>query len=161
MSGNIKLLLVDDEQRFLETLRQRLELRNFEVTPVTNGQAALDAAKEGDFDLALLDLRMPGLGGEEVLRVLREKHPLIEVVILTGHGSVDSAVHCTKLGSYGYLQKPCETDELLEVLRAAYQRRVQRKLDIDDKRMMELLSVATGESPLGILRRLRELEKGE
>lgn len=161
MSGNIKLLLVDDEQRFLETLRQRLELRNFEVTPVTNGQAALDAAKEGDFDLALLDLRMPGLGGEEVLRILREKHPLIEVVILTGHGSVDSAVHCTKLGSYGYLQKPCETDELLEVLRAAYQRRVQRKLDIDDKRMTELLSVATGESPLGILRRLRELEKGE
>lgn len=70
-------------------------------------------------------------------------------------------MHCTKLGSYGYLQKPCETDELLEVLRAAYQRRVQRKLDIDDKRMTELLSVATGESPLGILRRLRELEKGE
>lgn len=159
MADKIRLLLVDDEERFLQTLTQRLELRDFDVTPVANGNAALRAAKLGNFDLVLLDLKMPGLSGEGVLEVLRKQHPLIEVVILTGHGSVDSAVQCTRTGSYGYLQKPCETAELLQVLREAYQRRVQRKLDIDEQQMNELLKAAIGESPVGILRRLKKLEK--
>lgn len=159
MARKIKLLIVDDETRFLNTLTQRLSLRDFEVTPVENGAAALQAAKTGDFDLALVDLKMPGLSGEQVLEALKRDHPLIEVVILTGHGSIDSAVKCTQTGSYGYLQKPCGTEELLDVLREAYQKRVQRKLDLDKDRMEELLGLAMGESPLGILRRLREIEE--
>ena len=158
MSTKIKLLIVDDEVRFLQTLTQRLSMRDFEVTPVENGDDAVKAARAQEFDLAIVDLKMPGLSGEQVLEILKEEHPLIEVVILTGHGSIDSAVECTRTGSYSYLQKPCGTEELLNVLREAYQRRVQRKLKLDEERMSRLMNIAIGESPLGILRRLREIE---
>ena len=159
MLDNIQLLIVDDEVRFLQTLKERLELRGFDVTAVTNGTLAIEAARNNRFDLALLDLKMPGMDGEEVLRVLKDEHPLMEVIILTGHGSVESAVDCTKAGSHSYLQKPCETEELLEMLKDAYHKRVQRKLAVNKVKVDELLRIATGESPLGILRRLRELEK--
>jgi len=159
MLDNIQLLIVDDEVRFLQTLKERLELRGFDVTAVTNGTLAIEAARNNRFDLALLDLKMPGMDGEEVLRVLKDEHPLMEVIILTGHGSVESAVDCTKAGSHSYLQKPCETEELLEMLKDAYHKRVQRKLAMNKVKVDELLRIATGESPLGILRRLRELEK--
>jgi len=158
MNRNIRLLLVDDEERFLNTLARRLSLREFEVATVTSGAEALALAGEREFDLALVDLKMPGMPGDELLERLREDHPFIEVIILTGHGSVDSAVNCTRAGSYGYLQKPCETDELLEVLRRAYQKRVQRKLKITEERMERLARSWGLESPLGILRRLRDLE---
>lgn len=155
----IKLLVVDDEERFLKTLAQRLGMRDFDVTPVTSGPEAIACARRQPFDLALVDLKMPKMSGEEVLRVLKEEHPFIEVVILTGHGSVDSAVDCTKAGSYGYLQKPCETEELLEVLKEAYHKRVQNKLALDRAKVEQLAKIAMGESPLGILRRLKELER--
>ena len=158
MSTKIKLLVVDDEERFLNTITRRLSLRDFEVTPVSNGREAVEAARRQEFDLALLDLKMPGMSGEEVLDVLKREHPLTEVIILTGHGSIDSAVICTQAGSYSYLQKPCETEKLLETLKDAYQKRVQRKLQIDQAKMEEMLRLATGESPLGILRRLRDIE---
>jgi DNA-binding NtrC family response regulator len=159
MAHKIKLLIVDDEERFLKTLTQRLSLRDFDVTPVNNGRDALRHATHGAFDLALVDLKMPGMSGEEVLEQLKKNDPHIEVVILTGHGSIDSAVLCTQLGSFSYLQKPCDTDELLRVLKDAYQKRVQRKLQLSEDRIRALLHIAVGESPLGILRRLRELEE--
>jgi two-component system NtrC family response regulator len=159
MSEKIKLLVVDDEERFLQTLTHRLRLREFDVTPAASGQEAIELARSREFDLALLDLKMPGMGGEEVLRTLKEEHPLIEVVILTGHGSIDSAVDCTRAGSYNYLQKPCETEELLEVLKQAYTRHVERKLSGDRARLEELARIAVGESPLGILERLRALKE--
>ena len=133
MSKKIKLLVVDDEARFLKTLSDRLSLRDFDVTAASSGEQAIDEAGRQVFDVALVDLKMPGIGGDKLLEMLKEKHPFIEVVILTGHGSVDSAVKCTQMGSFGYLQKPCETVELLEVLRSAYQKRVQRKLKIDEE----------------------------
>ena len=150
---------MDDEERFLKTLTQRLGLRDFDVTSASNGQTAIESAEQQQFDLALVDLKMPGMRGERVLELLKKKDPHIEVVILTGHGSIDSAVECTKLGCFGYLQKPCETEELLKVLKEAYQRRVQNKLKLDEEKMNQLLNVATGESPLGILRKLRDLEE--
>lgn len=159
MAGKIKLLIVDDEERFLNTIAQRLGLRDFDVTPVKDGQKALEAAENQAFDLALVDLKMPGIGGEEVLNLLKKNDPYIEVVILTGHGSIDSAVYCTEHGSFSYLQKPCDTDELLGVLKDAYQKRVQRKLKLSKEKMEKLYKLATDESPLGILRKLREWEE--
>lgn len=158
MAEKIKLLIVDDEVRFLETLSKRLSIRDFDVTPVSNGAEAIKLAREKYFDLALLDLKMPGMTGEQVLEVLKVENPDIEVVILTGHGSIDSAVQCTQAGSYSYLQKPCETDELLSVLRDAYSKRVQRRLELDTAKMEEMLSAAVNESPLAVLRRLKELD---
>ena len=158
---NIQLLIVDDEERFLKTLTERLAMRDFDVTPCSNGADALKLADERDFDVALVDLKMPGMSGEEVLEALKQKHPLTEVVILTGHGSIDSAIRCTEVGSYHYLQKPCETTELMQVLKNAYQRRVQRHLKLDQDKMDKLLNLAMGESPLAILRKLKEIdEKG-
>lgn len=159
MENKIRLLIVDDEERFLKTISQRLSLRDFDVTPVNDGKTAIKTAENQTFDLALVDLKMPGISGEEVLELLKKNDPYIEVVILTGHGSIDSAVYCTKHGSFSYLQKPCDTEELLEVLKDAYQKRVLRKLKLDEEKMESLLHIATGESPLGILRKLRELEE--
>jgi DNA-binding NtrC family response regulator len=155
----IRLLVVDDEVRFIEALSRRLGLRDFDVTAVTTGKEALRTAEQQQFDLAILDLKMPEMSGERLLHLLKERDPSVEVVMLTGHGSVDSAVNCTKLGAFQYLQKPCETDELLRVLREAYQRRVEKQIQSDVDRMAELARIAADQSPLAALRRLRELEK--
>ena len=158
MANKIRVLIVDDEVRFLKTLGQRLELRGLEVTGISNGQDAIETARQQTFDLALLDLKMPGMSGEQVLEVLRAEHPHMEVIILTGHGSIDSAIACTRQGAYSYLQKPCEEDELFKVLKDAYQKRLQRKLQISQEKIEQLLAGATGQSALAILRRLKEIE---
>ncbi len=159
MTEKIRLLIVDDEERFLRTLGDRLSMRGFEVTTATNGEDALEAAGRHEYDVAVVDLKMPGLDGEQVLDRLKQISPLTEVVILTGHGSIDSAVRLTKKGSYRYLQKPAETNALIEVLREAFEARVRRKLDVDQARLEKLMQIAEGESPLGIMRRLKEIEE--
>ena len=158
MSDQIKLLIVDDEVRFLDAIARRLSMRDFEVTKATNGAEALAAAASSKFDVALLDLKMPGMDGRQVLESLKAEHEFLEVIILTGHGSLDSAVECTKLGAFGYLPKPYEFDKLLETLKDAYEHRLRRKFDRDQKRADELAKIALGNSPLAILRRLRELD---
>jgi DNA-binding NtrC family response regulator len=158
MSSNIKLLIVDDEVKFLESIAQRLQMRDFDVTTATNGPDAVEIAKEEKFDLALLDLKMPGMDGQQVLEILKKEHRFLEVIILTGHGSVDSAVECTKLGAFSYLPKPYELDKLLEVLRQAYEARLNKKFQADSARMEKLAKIAQGSSPLGILRAMRELD---
>lgn len=158
MTQQIRLLIVDDEARFLNTLSQRLSMRDFDVTPVTNGFEAIEIARQKEFDLALVDLKMPGMSGEEVLDTLKAEHPDVEVVILTGHGSIDSAVQCTRAGSHSYLQKPCETEELLQVLQEAFAKRVRRRLRLNEEKLEEMLSSAMSESPLAILRKLKEID---
>ena len=157
----IKLLICDDEIKFLESIAQRLELRGFDVTKASGGQEAVDAAGQGGFDLALLDLKMPGMNGIEVLEILKKKHKYLEVIILTGHGSIDSAVESTKLGAFSYLSKPYELENLLEVLKDAYETRLKKKFEHDEARMELLQKKALGSSPLGILRAMRELDDEE
>ncbi len=161
MADKIRLLIVDDEIKFLNSIAKRLELRGFEVAKASNGQQAVDIARKEKFDLALLDLKMPGMDGSEVLRILKKEHKFIEIIILTGHGSLESAVECTKLGAYGYLPKPYELDNLLEILKEAYQSRLKKKFEFDQSRMEKIMSIATGSSALGILRALRELDDEE
>jgi len=109
---------------------------------------------------ALVDLKMPGINGEETLKALKAEHKWMEVVILTGHGTIDSAVECTKGGAYSYLQKPCSLDELMESLINAYKNKVMNKKKIEDKKMAELLKISLYNSPKEILRRLKEIDKG-
>ena len=104
----INLLIVDDEEQFLKSMTKRLEVRDFNVIAVDRGEKAIEAARKHPIDIALVDLKMPGMNGEQTLEALKKQHPWMEVVILTGHGSIDSAVECTKIGAYSYLQKPCE-----------------------------------------------------
>ncbi len=158
--NQINLLIVDDEEPFLESMKKRLEVRDFHVICVNRGDKAIEEARKQPVDIALVDLKMPGISGEETLEALKREHDWMEVVILTGHGSVDSAVECTRSGAYSYLQKPCELEHLLEVLKDAYKKRVMNKMQMQEARMDELLKKAPGDSPLAILRRLKEMEQG-
>lgn len=152
----IKLLIVDDELKFLDSIAQRLEMRGFDVTKAASGKEALEAAVGGGFDLALLDLKMPGMDGKDVLRILKEEHRYIEVIMLTGHGSIDSAVECTKLGAFSYLSKPYELEKLLEVLRDAYETRLKKKFAEDPPRLAEIARVTHEFTPEQIIRDARE-----
>jgi DNA-binding NtrC family response regulator len=158
MEQVIKLLIVDDESRFLDAIATRLRKRGFDVRTATNGPDAIALARDEKFDIALLDLKMPGMDGSEVLRVLKQEHQFLEAVILTGHGSLESAVELTKLGAFGYLPKPYELDKLLETLKEAYEARLRKKFAADEAKMKAIVSAGLGESPLGILRKLRELD---
>ncbi|UCE65565.1 MAG: response regulator [Candidatus Zixiibacteriota bacterium] len=161
MEKKIKLLIADDEVKFLDSIAQRLELRGFNVTKCTNGDDAVKAAGDEKFDLALLDLKMPGLNGKEVLEILKSEHKFLEVIILTGHGSLDSAVECTKLGAFGYLPKPYELEKLLEVLKEAYETRLKKKFEADQARLEKIMGIATGLSPLEIMREMRKFDDDE
>lgn len=154
----INLLIVDDEEKFLESMTKRLEVRGFNVIAVSRGEKAVEAAREYPVDIALVDLKMPGMNGEQTLEVLKKEHPLMEVVILTGHGSIDSAIECTKRGAHYYLQKPCELDRLLDVLMEAYKKRIMNKMRISKERLEEVLGMADTDSALTILGRLKEMD---
>ncbi len=161
MEYKIKILIVDDEVQFLDSIAQRLAIRGFDVDKATNGFEAVTKARCFKYDLALLDLKMPGMDGKEVLSILKKEHKYIEVIMLTGHGSLESAVECTKLGAFGYLPKPYEFDSLIEILKDAYQTRLKKKFESDSERMQKLLSIATGNSPIAILRAMRKLDDEE
>lgn len=158
MDNKIKLLIVDDEINFLNSIAERLEIRDFDVVKATNGAEAISASNTKKFDIALLDLKMPGMDGKQVLEIIKKEHKYIEVIILTGHGSLESAVECTKLGAFGYLPKPYELDKLLGILKEAYMIRMQKKFEQDSVRIEKLMSIATGSSSLGILREMRKLD---
>jgi len=155
----INLLLVDDEEQFLRSTTKRLEVRDFNVIAVTSGDKAIEAAKKHPIDIALVDLKMPGMDGEETLRTLKAEHQWMEVVILTGHGSIDSAVECTKDGAYSYLQKPCEFDQLLETLTDAYKKKVMNKMKIRKEKMDELLKMSASRSTLAMLEKIKEMDE--
>jgi len=161
MSDKIRLLIVDDEEEFLESIAKRLEMRDFDVQTATRGAQAVELARQEKFDLALLDLKMPGMDGKQVLEILKKEHKHIEVIILTGHGSVDSAVDCTKLGAFGYLPKPYELEKLLETLQQAFQVRMEKKFQVDQARIEKIQQLATGQSALGILREMKKLDDEE
>jgi len=158
--NRIKLLIVDDEEPFLDSMKKRLEIRGFDVSCVNRGEKAIEASRAHPPDIALVDLKMPGISGEETLEALKREHEWMEVVILTGHGSVDSAVECTRSGAYSYLQKPCELEHILVVLKDAYKKRIMNKMKLQEAQMDRLLQKAPGDSPLAILRRLKEMEQG-
>ncbi|MGE4297779.1 MAG: response regulator [Desulfovibrionaceae bacterium] len=121
----IKMLLVDDEQEFVETLAERLRLRELGPEVALDGERALQLVQDEIPDVMVLDLKMPGIDGMEVLRRVRAKYPAVQVVILTGHGSDKDRDEVMRLGAYAYLQKPVEIDELVSVVHDAYAHRPQ------------------------------------
>ena len=158
MEHKINLLFVDDEEQFLASMKKQLEVRDFNVIAVDRGEKALAVANTMDIDIALVDLKMPGLNGEETLKALKQKHQWMEIVILTGHGTIDSAVGTMQSGAYAYLQKPCRLDELMDVLKNAYKKKVMNKNQIEEKKMNQLLKLSQSSSPREILKRLSEID---
>jgi DNA-binding NtrC family response regulator len=122
----IRVLLVDDEEEFVETLAERLEVRGFDVTKALSGAEALERIQEREIDLVVLDVQMPGLDGVEALRQIKQRKPLVEVIMLTGHATVQTAIDGMKLGAFDFLLKPTETEELVEKIRRAYSRKAER-----------------------------------
>ena len=159
--SKIKLLMVDDEVKFLDSISKRLGLKNFDVTTAVNGKEAIESAEKGLFDVAVVDFQMPGMDGTQVLKTLKENHKYLEIIMLTGHATIDSAVECTKMGAFKYLEKPYEFEKLVEVIMEAYEARLKRKFEHNQKRIEEIQKLSMGASPLGLLRALAKLDDKE
>jgi DNA-binding NtrC family response regulator len=117
-----KVLLVDDEPDFVETLSERLQMRDVGSAVAYNGEEALSVVENDEPEVMILDLRMPGIDGIEVLRRVKENHPEIEVIILTGHGSREDEKTCMELGAFAYLQKPVDLELLTTTMNEAYEK---------------------------------------
>ena len=128
MNETIKILVIDDEKAIRDGCLRVLTGKGYEVITAENGQIALDILAKESLDIILLDLKMPVIGGEEVLEITRKKYPDIPVIIITGHGTVDTAVVCMKNGAYDFITKPFQIDQfLLTITRAAEKRRLEQK----------------------------------
>jgi DNA-binding NtrC family response regulator len=153
----IKLLIVDDDVKLLNTMSERLGLKDFDVSTATDGKRAIKVAKRGQFDVAILDLKMPGMDGLELLEILKKKHKYLEIIMLTGFASVDTAVEAGKLGAFTYLEKPYDFGNLVQKLKEAYEARLKKKFQDDPSRMEELQKLSMGD-PLSVLAALRRLD---
>ncbi len=125
---DIKVLLVDDEQAFVDTLAQRLKMRELKVQAVYDGQQALSQVKEEEPDVMVLDLKMPGMHGMEVLREIRKAYPNLQVIVLTGHGTDKDAEEAKRLGGFDFLKKPTDIDTLVGRIKEAYQEKLERAM---------------------------------
>jgi DNA-binding NtrC family response regulator len=118
-----RVLLVDDETIFTKNMAKLLKFRGYEVAAVNSGDAAIRELEQSHFDVIVLDLKMPGMDGITTLKEITKLGIFTETLILTGHGSIDTALEAMKLGAYDYLTKPCEIDELVAKIEAAWEKK--------------------------------------
>ena len=126
---DFKVLLVDDEQEFIETLSERLKMRDMDAKLALDGEQALAAVEGDEPDVILLDLKMPGMDGMEVLRRIKKAYRHVQVVMLTGHGTDKDEEQAMRLGAYAYLQKPVDLERLVVTLRDAFRNKVAKKVE--------------------------------
>ncbi|MFH1436216.1 MAG: response regulator [Pseudomonadota bacterium] len=140
-----RILLVDDEVVFTDNMSKLLENRGYCVSAVNSGDRAVQALEEGRFDVMVLDLKMPGMDGITTLREVNKLELFTKTLILTGHGSIDTALEALKLGAYDYLTKPCEIDDLVAKIEGAW----EEKDDEERKTMQENIKKLV-ESPASV-----------
>jgi DNA-binding NtrC family response regulator len=138
------VLIVDDEHDFLDMTVKRLQKRGLVCKGVDNGIDAVKTVKAGDIDVVLLDVKMPGIDGIETLKQIKALKPLTEVVMLTGHASVQSGIDGMKLGAFDYLMKPTDFDELIEKLNDAYEKKKIQTEKIEQAQFVRNLSAHRG-----------------
>jgi DNA-binding NtrC family response regulator len=119
----MNLMLVDDEERFLETTSKVLARKGYQALTAGSGPQALDLLLSHEVDVVVLDVKMPDMGGLAVLREIKFRFPLVEVIILTGHGAIETAVEGMKIGAFDYLTKPCDIDDLIAKAQDAFARK--------------------------------------
>jgi DNA-binding NtrC family response regulator len=137
---SFRVLVVDDEQDFLETLVNRLNRRNMIAVGVLSGEKALEEVKKRLFDVILLDIKMPGgMDGIEALREIKKIQPLTEVILLTGHASVETSIEGMKLGAFDYLLKPIKLEDLIIKLAEAFEKKDNHEQKIRKARIKELM----------------------
>ncbi len=134
----MKLLLVDDEVRYLETTQKLIQRKGYEAYIAPSGEAALKILDTRTIHVVILDVKMPGMDGNETLKAIKDQFPLAEVIMLTGHATVESAIEGMKLGAFDYMMKPCDLDGLIEKLEKAAARKKQHEEKIMDARMREI-----------------------
>ena len=138
------VLLVDDEAEFIETFSERLELRNLEISKAFSGEEALEVlGKTHTIEVVILDVKMPGMDGIETLAEIKKIHPLVEVIMLSGHADIASAIDGMKQGAFDYLTKPCDIDQLLSKVTEAAARKRQHEEKIIQARIKEITSRRT------------------
>ncbi|SME87961.1 MULTISPECIES: response regulator [Desulfovibrio] len=129
------ILLIDDEHGFVDTMSKRLSKRSLTVHTAYNGQDGLEIlANNHSIDVVVLDVKMPGIGGIDVLKMIKTEHPLVEVIMLTGHATVESAIDGMKNGAFDYMLKPCEMEELLAKIKDAYLKKQSQENKIYEAR---------------------------
>lgn len=139
--GTPFVMLVDDESAFVETMVKRLSKRNLMVISAYSGQEALEVIdKNRNVDIVLLDVKMPGMDGIETLGEIKKAYPLIEVIMLTAHATVESAIEGMKKGAYDYLMKPCDIDQLMAKVEEAAEKKQNHEEKIREARVREALS---------------------
>jgi len=122
-----RILLVDDEERFRTNLQKMLDAQGLTVRAASSGAGALEDLKRSPCDVIVLDIRMPGMDGLATLKEIKSINPEAEVIILSGHASMDAAMEINRLGGYDYLMKPCPLEDLLLKIEAAYEKKVDRE----------------------------------
>jgi len=137
------VLLVDDEKQFLDALSQRLETRGLKVNAVTSGEAAIEQAKDKNFDAIIVDLAMPGIDGIETLKRIKKDRPDLEIIILTGQATVKSGIEAMKLGAEDFLEKPVDLKVLLEKIGKAKNKRM---LVVEKSREEEVKNILKSKS---------------
>ncbi len=135
------VLLVDDETEFVETFSERLELRDLEISKAFNGEEALQVLETNrTIELVILDVKMPGMDGIETLTEIKKKYPLVEVIMLSGHADVESAIDGMKQGAFDYLMKPCDIDQMIAKVTEAAAKKRQHEEKIIQARIKEITS---------------------
>ena len=135
-----RVLIVDDEKEFADSLSERLSMRDYDVTTSLDGKDAVENVKGRNFDVVILDVAMPGMDGIETLQEIKRLKPLTEVIMLTGHSTVETAVKGMQLGALDYLKKPCETEELVAKINKGYERKAEHEERIREARVKEIIS---------------------
>jgi len=135
-----RVLMVDDEKEFIETLSERLTLRDYDVTTAFSGEEAIEKVKSYLFDVIILDVLMLGMSGIETLREIKKIKPLVEVIMLTGHATIETAIEGMKLGAFDFLLKPCETEALVAKLDKAYSKKIEHDERIRAAKVEEIVS---------------------
>ena len=154
---NIRVLLVDDEENLLEYLSKRLLKKGFTVKATFSGEHAVEVAQHEPYDVAVVDLKMPGIDGVETQKRLREIQPFLQCIVLTGHGSVESALESGQQEAFEYLLKPVDYEKLVAAITDAHKKKVELQT-VKFREEVEKVQMA-GMGPRGIRKAIRELEK--
>ncbi len=145
--SDMKIMLVDDEERFLSTTKRLFAKKGYDALTATSGMEALDLLQKHTVHVVILDVKMPGLDGVSTLREIKKLYPLVEVIMLTGHATVESAVDGLKSGAFDYVVKPCDIEELLQKAGEAFE-----KVRMKEEKIRMALARTYMKSPREILK---------
>ncbi|NVM21907.1 MAG: response regulator [Desulfobacterales bacterium] len=153
----MRILLVDDEETLLEYLSKRLLKQGLTVKATFSGEQAIEAAKDEHFDVAVVDLKMPGMDGVETQKTLKETQPFLQCIVLTGHGSIETALESGQQEAFQYLLKPVDYDNLVTVIQEAY----KKKMEIQETKFREQVEeiYRSGLGAHGIRKAISDLRK--